>query len=157
MDIPCSLEDDLLGPILSGHGFQVNASQPGEIRLAINHRGKLRDLCCFAGVEFKALDPPPVERQAGPVDVLDANDVGPLDCKRGLCRHRLNGCLGRWGFRGYAVVRLMGQEGEGHPENIDVLGFEHAGFPMDLVGGTAETPSNHLLAQQLAGKRPGGP
>ena len=86
--------------------------------------------------------------------VLHAHHVRPGDLERAPLGQRLDPRLGRRWRRDDVVAPLVGQEGEGNAEDVDVLGREEPGRRIQLVGRAAQASPHHLLAQELAGERP---
>ena len=130
--------------------LQVYVADLREVGLPINHRGQLGYLCSLAGIQDERLYLIPIQREPRPVDVLDTHDIRPADRELRLGSKRLDGRLGlRW-LRYNAFMGFMGQKGERHAEDIDVLRLEHVGSRVHIVGGPAQAPPDDLLTQQLA-------
>ena len=88
---------------------------------------ELREPRGLGRIEVQRLHPIHVERQARAVGVVDAHDVGPGNREVRLSvRHRLNGGLGFRRWRRAVPPALVGQEGEGHAEDVDVFRLEQA-------------------------------
>ena len=48
----------------------------------------------------------------------------------------------------------MGQESEGHTKDVDIFRFEQTALRIHIIGSSAESAPDHLLAEQLAGECP---
>ena len=78
--------------------------------------------------------------------------LGHKISRAAFSRHRLDGRL-RFRRRGRTVLpALVGQEGEGHAEDVDVFRLEQLRIRVHLVGRTAQAAPDHLLAEELAGE-----
>ena len=110
VNIARRFEDDPLSTKLLPQTLKVNGLDLCNVGLTLDDRGKFGDLGGLGRIQFKRFYLIPIKGQTRPVNMVDADDVGPTDLEGSLLRDWLDCRLWLGRFRDYAFLGFVRQE-----------------------------------------------